>query len=338
MIQESSIRKLVNYILLNACSVNSSGLYNGKAGMVLALFEIARYLQDEYIEDQAFDLFQESLITQNEDIGFENGLSGVGYMLLYLIENEFIDADFDELYRENHTKIETGLSLLCESPTKEQLNLHLRTVYYLSLLDKTVTDNGNRVLAESILKETDKLLINKFSVFEKNDTTYSKTDILNSFELYLKVVDFYHFFEPSKELLGKYVNLYRQNKIASSFSIGCYLTNIAKSIVNADIELVGMENKTAAIRNIHRETLSLTQRIDLLYLLNQDASLYKNEIVYLEKDFVEIINENELEKVLLQCIHSADFAAGYQSGIARYLLYRVYRSIENECARGVSFL
>ena len=34
MIKEETIRKLVDYILLNACSVNSSGLYNGKAGML----------------------------------------------------------------------------------------------------------------------------------------------------------------------------------------------------------------------------------------------------------------------------------------------------------------
>ncbi len=51
MINKATILKLVDYCLLNACSVNSSGLYNGKAGIALALFDVARYLQDEYIND-----------------------------------------------------------------------------------------------------------------------------------------------------------------------------------------------------------------------------------------------------------------------------------------------
>lgn len=68
--KEKTVRKLIDYVLLNACSVNSSGLYNGKAGMSLALFEAARLLKDPYIEEQAFDLLQEALLSKNEDIGF----------------------------------------------------------------------------------------------------------------------------------------------------------------------------------------------------------------------------------------------------------------------------
>lgn len=44
MINEATIRKIVDYMLLNACSINSSGLYSGKAGIALTLFEVARYL------------------------------------------------------------------------------------------------------------------------------------------------------------------------------------------------------------------------------------------------------------------------------------------------------
>lgn len=62
MISDTTIRKLVDYISLNACSVNSSGLYNGTSGISLALFETAKCLQDTEIEDKAFSLFQESLI------------------------------------------------------------------------------------------------------------------------------------------------------------------------------------------------------------------------------------------------------------------------------------
>ena len=98
MISDTTIRKLVDYISLNACSVNSSGLYNGKSGISLALFETAKCLQDTEIEDKAFSLFQESLIRKTNDYGFENGMSGIGYVLIYLITNKLIDADFEDLF------------------------------------------------------------------------------------------------------------------------------------------------------------------------------------------------------------------------------------------------
>lgn len=92
------ISKLINYVLFNAYSVDSTGLYNGKAGFSLCLFETGRKLNDKYLEEQALDLLQEALLSQNKDIGFENGLSGIGYVLLHLIEHKFIKADFRELF------------------------------------------------------------------------------------------------------------------------------------------------------------------------------------------------------------------------------------------------
>ena len=60
MINEDKILKIVDELLLNISFINSSGLYNGKAGIALSLFEAARFLQDEQIEDKAFDIFQGS--------------------------------------------------------------------------------------------------------------------------------------------------------------------------------------------------------------------------------------------------------------------------------------
>lgn len=46
MSQEELIRKLTDYVLLNAYSVNSTGLYNVKAGLSLSFFVVARLLND----------------------------------------------------------------------------------------------------------------------------------------------------------------------------------------------------------------------------------------------------------------------------------------------------
>lgn len=92
------ICKMADYLLLNAYSVNSSGFYNGKAGVSLALFEVSRLLQDEYLEEHAFELLQEALLSKSEDTGFANGLAGIGFVFHYLINNHFVEADFDEIF------------------------------------------------------------------------------------------------------------------------------------------------------------------------------------------------------------------------------------------------
>lgn len=98
------IRKIADYVLLNAYSVNSSSFYNGKAGMSLSLFEVSRLLQDEYLEEHAFELLQEALLSKSEDAGFSNGLAGIGFVFHYLIDNHFVEADFDEIFGDKKPK------------------------------------------------------------------------------------------------------------------------------------------------------------------------------------------------------------------------------------------
>ena len=74
---------------------------------------------------------QESLVIKINDISFENGWAGIGYVLLYLIENKYLDADFDELFGEqyeyilnsNKSKVENDPSILVSA---------MRVVYFLS--------------------------------------------------------------------------------------------------------------------------------------------------------------------------------------------------------------
>jgi hypothetical protein len=44
----ATVRRLIDYVLLNTCSVNSSGLCIGKAGIALTLFEVSRYYYKKY--------------------------------------------------------------------------------------------------------------------------------------------------------------------------------------------------------------------------------------------------------------------------------------------------
>lgn len=71
------INKITDYVLLNAYSLNSSGFYNGKAGVALTLFEVARLMEEDYLEEHAFYLLQEALLYKGGDLGFNDGYSGI---------------------------------------------------------------------------------------------------------------------------------------------------------------------------------------------------------------------------------------------------------------------
>ncbi len=51
------IHNYVDFILLNVYATENLGFYNGKAGFSLCLFEVAKFCNDETIEESVFDLF-----------------------------------------------------------------------------------------------------------------------------------------------------------------------------------------------------------------------------------------------------------------------------------------
>lgn len=222
MISDTTIRKLVDYISLNACSVNSSGLYNGKSGISLALFETAKCLQDTEIEDKAFSLFQESLIRKTNDYGFENGMSGIGYVLIYLITNKLIDADFEDLFGDQREAIIKHFENIDKQPDK--LLVSYKIIYFLFVLDK-LQKQDERIysIIEKIFQGLELYLSLQFFDWKNIYYINSKDYVLQMYEAYLKLVDFCNYKYFSKSLMDSYVTLYSEGRIASSLVRGYYL-------------------------------------------------------------------------------------------------------------------
>lgn len=91
--------------MINGCSCNASGLYYGKAGLSLILSELALFYRNDYLEYHAFKLLQEALITKIKKIYFSDGLAGIGFTLLYLIEKKRVEAEYLEIFGKSHQKI-----------------------------------------------------------------------------------------------------------------------------------------------------------------------------------------------------------------------------------------
>ncbi|GHU63137.1 hypothetical protein FACS1894160_3220 [Bacteroidia bacterium] len=318
----TDIQKLVEYIMLNAYSVKSIGLYNGKVGLSLCLFEVARYLNDESIEEYAFGLLQESLAlsSKSKNTGFESGLSGVGFGLLYLIKNQFIDANVEELFGEQIGRIQ---SLLKETNTF--FEKHFSQIYFLRLYDPLQKNTEIQYSINKIIKAIEDSLTQQFSKFDLNLSDQIKVRTLDIFEDYLKMAVLYNDCRISDCLLNFYSQLFQKGKICSRLGVGFFLERVARHLQNEELMLVAETNKTLATANIYPHVLTLSQRINLLHLLGQEPDeRYKPQIYLLEKDISDISN-SKFGKNISQIIPYGHLTAGYGFGIAKLLLYWVYR-------------
>lgn len=313
------IHQLTDYLILNAYSLRNVDFYIGKAGLSLALFEAARYLQKEQIEEYAFDLLQELLILgeDKKDIGFENGLSGIGFVLLYLIEHRFLDARFEELFEEPSNRIVQQIKHLQE---KSDL---LSTVYFL---EKCFRLTGNEEVAHSIrdiLKDTEKILEKGLSDFERIDSQLLKEPFLKALTNYLKVVAITGR-EASPAIIHRYGELGNKGKVSSNFETAFYLNRLCQEAIPLIQEKPVLQNL-----EINHQRLTLTERLNTLYLLNRDTEKYASSISLLEEDLFQSSPE-DFQNNLFLSIPSHRFAPGYESGVARLLLYLIYKNQKQE--------
>lgn len=322
MITNTNLHKLIDYVLLNAYSVNSTGLYNGKAGLSLCLFEIAKILKDESIEEHAFELLQEALLSKNEDISFENGLSGIGFTLLYLINNLFIEADFDELFQDKVTKIMANINKT-DLLTDQVISL-LPIVYFLQEANNRKKNDVNTEYIKKIIDHAGKSISAKFLNFGTQQKTFFKFLVVKAYQAYLKVVCFSGYNHISGSLLNQYCDLYTTGKIASSFTTAYYMNLIAIQQQNDTYRKVASEEMKYAVQNIYPGTMSLSQKIDLLYLLHPIKQKYNILIQEIENSIIHTPGLN-IEKSILQSINPQSFIAGYETGIARLLLYQAFK-------------
>lgn len=304
-IMTTTIRKIVDYILLNACSVKSFGLYNGKSGVALALFEVARYLEDEYIEEKAFELLQETLVSNTNDISFENGLSGIGYVLLYLIREKLIDADFDGIYGQQYETILTNIERRAQNPLALQkfirVNYFLSELRYFKACEKKINDG-----MELIFMSTEKYLTNQFLHFTELQYDNEKMAVLSKFETYLKVVSDCGYTNYSISLLDEYAMIYRSGRIISSLPVSFYLNRLKQ---NERFHDVIAANNYYSNRDLLNK-LSLRKWIERF---QYGECGRKVKLPFISDD-------DNISNEMLSLIPSKVFIAGYGEGLGRLLI------------------
>jgi len=318
----SKISQFVDFILLNACSTNYLDLNNGKLGLSLCLFEMAKRLNNDSIENIAFELLQGVLALRQKKKNAKP--MDIGFTLLYLIEYKFIDADFDDLFGEDVGRLIEGIRVF--APYSEH---QLVSIPFFVLLWYLKKSDCIYQLVVEILDEVSLSLVKIFSKIQSECFSPISYNLIHIFRSYLSIASLLPDYMISPDLLTNYIALYKRGRIPNDFSIGFLLEKQGEK----DMFLIMQEK---GLENVYPNLLTLAQRIDLLYLLNQtDNRRYEEQIRFLEKDLWDW-NNPFYEKKLLQSISSNSLIAGYGSGVARLLLYWVYKENSREgedCSR-----
>lgn len=229
---KGTIRTLADYVMLNSVATDSTSLYYGRAGMSLCLFEASRYLEDEYVEDYAFTLLKQSLVNEKKDIRFDAGLSGIGYVLAYLIRNKFVDADFDELFQIQHNII------VNEFVRQDYENMDLKDLMQQWQLIPYFHDVPC-YNASCKIKELHKNCIDKFNIewetIREDINPVDKELMASLWNLYLKVLPFV---DGQKSYLHvyEYLNLVKDGFIKRDIMSLYYISYIGCICVEEMIE------------------------------------------------------------------------------------------------------
>lgn len=96
------LQRIANVLLLNASFLENPGLLNGKMGIAIFFYNYARSTGNKIYEDYAGELVDEIYeeINTSTPVNFENGLTGIGWGIEYLVKNGFVQADTDEALEE----------------------------------------------------------------------------------------------------------------------------------------------------------------------------------------------------------------------------------------------
>ncbi|WP_439487345.1 lanthionine synthetase LanC family protein [Algoriphagus sp.] len=125
------LQEINGLLLENAKEENGLGLLNGKLGLSIYFYQLARKTDNsEYLEiaDTMVGEIFEKLSKANLPPDFENGLAGIAYGISYLVTSDFVEADLDDTLGELDDRI---FKFLEDQKTKLPANFRNGIIGYL---------------------------------------------------------------------------------------------------------------------------------------------------------------------------------------------------------------
>lgn len=152
--------QLAQIIEQGGLSCPNHGLMHGNVGMCIFFYHLARKTNNPDYEKIAGDLLDKAFenITPSAIADFENGLAGIGWGIEYLVQNNFVEGETDEILGDVDDKIFRELSKNY-NPTFELDNG--LTGFLLYIIYRLKNKKGTLSMAQRINRELFILTINK---------------------------------------------------------------------------------------------------------------------------------------------------------------------------------
>lgn len=105
--KDQYLLRIARHLIINSCYTDNLGLFNGKIGIVIFFAHFARYSRKKIYDDFAGKLLDEvyAQIHAETPINFKNGLCGIGWSMEYLLQNDFIEGNSNDVLADIDEKI-----------------------------------------------------------------------------------------------------------------------------------------------------------------------------------------------------------------------------------------
>jgi len=101
------LQRIARYLILHASFTANIGLLNGKTGIAIFFYHYARYTKRKIYSDFADELIGQIYkeIHINTPLNFKDGFCGIAWGIEYMIKNNFIEANADEVLEDLDKRI-----------------------------------------------------------------------------------------------------------------------------------------------------------------------------------------------------------------------------------------
>lgn len=97
--KDTTLVRIAKLLMLHSSFIGDLGFMNGKMGIALFFYHLSRYTDKKIYDDFAGELIDEiyTEIHNHYPSNFRNGLCGIAWGIEYLIQNQFVEADANEV-------------------------------------------------------------------------------------------------------------------------------------------------------------------------------------------------------------------------------------------------
>lgn len=91
--------EIIHHLMLQAVSLKENGLFYGKLGISIAIAKYGKYCNNHIYIDYSKELINDILsnIDEKTSFDFATGLCGIVWGIEYVVQNQFIDNNYDDI-------------------------------------------------------------------------------------------------------------------------------------------------------------------------------------------------------------------------------------------------